>query len=476
MTNPRTRRPGASVILAGLVGSTLGCGASTPGLPSFPVPDSAGSALTILASAQGHADLPRLTTPFGTNGRFCETCHSVLNGWVLTPSDDLSRFTMGRKSPTPIDGGAPLSFADNATAADNDALDPLFRIVDAATSPLADASTAMARQTAYALLFTKALIRVGLPQPAAAEFNLTAVDDPYGYASASELSLYRRTLPMTNLAFEQTIMWDGRETANAQSVTAALTAQAADATLIHAQATVAPAADVLNAMVFGELNTYFAQQTDASAGDLTSDGATGGPDNLRTQSFYPGINAFPGPDPQGVVFSSDVFTLYAGWSSSSNPARASIARGQAIFDTRMFSVTGVSGLNDDLGQTMIQATCSTCHNTPNVGTSSQGLLFDIGVADSTRRTPDMPLYTFTNSSSGELRQTTDPGGALVTGKWSYMGRFKVPGLRGLAGRAPYFHDGSAASISDVVDYFDARFQIGLTAADEADLIAFLGAL
>jgi len=56
------------------------------------------------------------------------------------------------------------------------------------------------------------LIRVGLPVPANAEFELVAVDDPYGYAHAGDLSLFRRPLPSTNLRFLSTVMWDGRET------------------------------------------------------------------------------------------------------------------------------------------------------------------------------------------------------------------------------------------------------------------------
>ena len=48
--------------------------------------------------------------------------------------------------------------------------------------------------------------------PANAEFELVAVDDPYNFASAAELSLFRRPLPTTNLKFLSTVMWDGRET------------------------------------------------------------------------------------------------------------------------------------------------------------------------------------------------------------------------------------------------------------------------
>ena len=55
-----------------------------------------------------------------------------------------------------------------------------------------------------------AALRVGIGIPAGAEFTLVDVDDPYGYASASELSLFRRPLPSTNLAFLTGVMWDGR--------------------------------------------------------------------------------------------------------------------------------------------------------------------------------------------------------------------------------------------------------------------------
>ncbi|WP_394822285.1 hypothetical protein [Pendulispora albinea] len=57
-----------------------------------------------------------------------------------------------------------------------------------------------------------------------------------------------------------------------------------------------------------------------------------------------------------------------------------------------------------------------------------------------------------------------------------MNRFKVPNLRGLAGRPPYMHDGSAASLAAAVDYHDQRFDIHLSAKEKADLVAFLSAL
>jgi cytochrome c peroxidase len=65
---------------------------------------------------------------------------------------------------------------------------------------------------------------------------------------------------------------------------------------------------------------------------------------------------------------------------------------------------------------------------------------------------------------------------MATGKWADIGKFKGPILRGLAARAPYFHNGFAATLMDAVEFYDTRFQIGLTAREKADLVAFLQSL
>ena len=62
------------------------------------------------------------------------------------------------------------------------------------------------------MLLNKGNIRVGIGIPVGAEFTLEAVDDPYGYASETELSLFRRPMPSTNLKFISGVMWGGRET------------------------------------------------------------------------------------------------------------------------------------------------------------------------------------------------------------------------------------------------------------------------
>ena len=49
-------------------------------------------------------------------------------------------------------------------------------------------------------------------------------------------------------------------------------------------------------------------------------------------------------------------------------------------------------------------------------------------------------------------------------------------MRGLAARAPYFHNGSAATLMDVVNFYDERFGIGFTSDQKQDLVNFLNAL
>jgi cytochrome c peroxidase len=73
-------------------------------------------------------------------------------------------------------------------------------------------------------------------------------------------------------------------------------------------------------------------------------------------------------------------------------------------------------------------------------------------------------------------RTTDPGRALVSGKCADIGKTKGPILRGLAARAPFFHNGSAATLSDAVTFYNNRFTMGLTEQDKAALVAFLNSL
>jgi cytochrome c peroxidase len=119
--------------------------------------------------------------------------------------------------------------------------------------------------------------------------------------------------------------------------------------------------------------------------------------------------------------------------------------------------------------------CTTCHDSPNVGNHSLPLPLNIGLTDESRRTPDMPLYTF-QCNDGTIVKVTDPGRGLITGKCSDLGKFKGAILRGLAARAPYFHNGLAATLLDVVNFYDTRFNLHLSDQQKNDLVAFLKTL
>ena len=88
----------------------------------------------------------------------------------------------------------------------------------------------------------------------------------------------------------------------------------------------------------------------------------------------------------------------------------------------------------------------------------------------------MPLYTLRNRTTLVERQTTDPGRALRTGRWADVERFKTPSLRGLAARAPYFHNGIAATLRDVVIHYEQALGFVFTAEERDALVAFLEAL
>jgi hypothetical protein len=331
---------------------------------------------------------------------------------------------------------------------------------------------------------SRGLIRVGMNVPPDAEFVIESVDDPYNCGgSLSSASMYRRPLPSTNLRFLSAIMWDGRESPGTMSIRDGLLQQANDATLGHAQASTALSEDEKQQIVDFEMGLHSAQGRDMSARELNSASATGGAVQLSRQPFFIGINDPLGQNPTGAAFNPRAFTLFDAWApsaaSSHSPyaaARAAIARGQLLFNTHRIDIAGVSGLNDELHVATIAGTCTTCHDSPNVGNHSVKAPLNIGLTNADQRTPDMPLYTLRNTHTGDFTQTTDPGRAMVTGKWKDIGRFKGPVLRGLAARAPYFHNGSAATLLDVVNFYDRRFSMGLTDAEKADLVAFLRAL
>jgi len=410
-----------------------------------------------------------LENPFfkdiGTNGRRCVTCHQPASAWTITPANVEERFAASKGT------------------------DPIFSNNDGSNCEGVVANSVAERRAAYSLLLTRGLIRVGLDVPKDAQFAIESIEDPNRCGPATnDASLYRRPLPSTNVAFLSAVMWDGRESGPTTTIEQDLMHQANDATRGHAQAARDLTPDEAHRIMAFESGLFTAQERDAQAGNVNAQGAKGGARTLSRQPFFIGINDPIGLNPTGAAFDEDAFSLFAAWSAlKSSPrdpftdARRAIARGEQLFNSRAITISGVAGLN---GQTFangvtvpasITGSCTTCHDSPNAGSHSVKAPLNIGVADP-ERAAYLPIYTLRNRMTNALVRTTDPGRAMITGNWSDIGKFKGPVLRAVAARAPYFHNGSAATLEEVVDFYDTRFNMNLTAQEKADLVAFLRAL
>jgi cytochrome c peroxidase len=162
------------------------------------------------------------------------------------------------------------------------------------------------------------------------------------------------------------------------------------------------------------------------------------------------------------------------------------------------------------GQAVFQQNCMSCHNMPNVFGNRDhvngpppnfpplyGHTFDIGVAQRNLHHLDFRFY---DSATGALTTLVvpltredgavinvtvvdDTGAAAATGRYEDLHRFKVPQLRMISKLGPYFHDNSAATIEEVVDYFNGpdynqsvdgrQYPIHLSGPDREALLAFL---
>jgi cytochrome c peroxidase len=489
----------SSLALTGTFFFTAAQAADADGVQVFPDPTGIIATLDINGHVTDHGPFFQ---SLGINGRSCATCHvGASQAMSISAADVQARFA--------LTAGA----------------DPLFATIDGANCPSAQRGDA----ADHSLLLQHGLIRVFIPMPASAQFSISVIHDPYGCAvlanaagGAPFVSVYRRPLPTANLGFLSTIMFDGRETHEPlntlstfpANLRADLTQQASDAVTTHAQAPTAPSADVLADIVNFELGLFSAQAVDNNAGRLHVRGALGGPaflSSLQT-NYYPGINDALGADPHGLAFNPVSMTLYNAWDSISDrsgdfleglrdEARRAIAAGEVVFDTAPVNISNVRGLNDNaaLGKPgTFVGHCATCHDTPNVGNHSLALPLDIGTSHtplpgmesdpniiaalSQLSEPDLPVYLISgcpnpfNSGEPESFYTTDPGKALITGQCGDFNRGKGPVLRGLAARAPYFHNGSAANLHELVNFYDERFQMNLTEQQKSDLVAFLNSL
>jgi len=457
--------------------------------------DGSGVLGSVSTNAFGTGSTNGFFANLGTNGRTCGTCHVEADAWTFTP-----RHAQGLESDDPL-------FTPN----DGSDCPP--------TSPSQGPNSALSSE-----VLQYGLIRIELGILATANFALASATNPKGCkvppgspGVGGQLFLFRRPLPSTNLIFDSAIMWDGRETlerlttqANFQSLVPFLfdlADQANSATTGHAQGASIVGTPAQADIVAFETNLYTAQSLlfqlrQGLFAFLTADGAHGGPDYLEdtvAPEFFVGIN-----DPLNPPFTNANFDLYAAWEPTSptykslHPGEQAIGRGEAVFNNTTFVIHDVPGLNsapsnplynpaDPLAGQDINGGCAICHNNPNVGNHSTSLPINIGVTmaqpvnndgslNNVLDIANLPVYTLQNPATGASVAVTDPGKAMLSGKWTDIGKTKGPMLRGLAARAPYFHNGSAKDLTTVVNFYNQRFAIGLTTQQVTDLVAFLNAL
>jgi cytochrome c peroxidase len=448
-----------------------------------------GSHRTMSVNGQAIDDSNPFFQSLGTNGRACVNCHQPSAGMGITPVQVQALF--------------------NATQG----TDPLFRLNDGANGPNAPVATLAQRSAAYSLLRTKGLIRIPITLPQNRDFDVRVVLNPYASTGANppqntsipstasaELSFYRRPLLSANTRFISAVMWDGREAtvspvpANPRDVdNSGIQASQADApvrinmltqsnnaTLGHAQGA-NPLTDAQRAAIVDfQMNLVVAQLSDNVAGPLNAAGASGGPDALRNQLSFFGINDSHGGNPFGTAFNRNAMAMFGAWAgltgSAQNNRRASIARGEQIFNTKLIRIRNVRGVNDALGVDTLNGSCTTCHSHPNVGNHTDILPLDVGIANPAESDNVLPVFRVTNRATGASEETTDLGRAALTGKFADLNKMKGPTLRALSSRAPYFHNGSADNLREVIDFYNRRFGIGFTSQENTDLQAFLEAL
>lgn len=380
------------------------------------LPNPAGEAATF--SSKGSVNLTgEFFQAQGKNGQSCASCHIPEEAWSITPVTLQRLFD------------------------ETDGKHPVFSQLDS-NNPNMDVSTKEARRAAYSMLLTRAVFRRGgAPRPDS-EWELIAVEDPHGFASVNHLVHWRRSMPTINFALgSATVNWDGGSTAGTDQHAGLVNLT----TRLLTTALQGPSAppEVVNDIMDFQTSLLTAQVTVQGVGRLDEGGARGGVEALSTMKKEEGG-----------------FNIFDAWANNSDPLRAQIARGQEVFNSVNVS----------------HKSCIVCHNSANNGTNISNELFDIRTTSAEARTPDMPLYTFRNKRTGETIQLTDAGQGNVTGRWDDLGLFKTPTLRGLAARAPYFHNGSAATLEDVVRHYETRFGFVFTDQERADLVAFLKAL
>ena len=465
--------------------------AEFPTLASFP--NDHGSLSTIRLSQSETSSLATAEHPFfaaiGSNGRACITCHQ--------PSDAMSVSVSSIRERWELTAGK----------------DPLFAPVDGANCP--DASVGDA--ASHSLLLEHGLFRIFRPWPPRTaegvplepQFEIEVVRDPtgcnrhpqYGLHSREPMvSVYRRPRPVANVKYltavgfpfepknglplpidpetgqrmSGNLMADGRN--------GTLKIQAIEAALTHLQARSRPSDEQLRAILEFENTIFSAQSHDRWGGALTAEGAQGGP-QLLAQFAAGALQG--GAEP--------IWSEFKAWLDASEGAataeqlafRRSVARGAQSFATKTFLIWDSAGITSMGFGNPVRNTCAFCHNMQRTGLDVAPGQVDLGTTNEpfADPAPHLPLFKLTCKSGfrphphlGRVVYTSDPGYALTTGRCTDIGKITIQQMRGLAARAPYFSNGSASTLREVVDFYDRRYDIGYTEQEKQDLVNLMSVL
>jgi cytochrome c peroxidase len=174
--------------------------------------------------------------------------------------------------------------------------------------------------------------------------------------------------------------------------------------------------------------------------------------------------------------------------------RASIRRGHDVFFFRTFWIRDSMHLNTVGLGNPTKRTCATCHGMHMTAMDVANGWMDIGTTNQpwareapenpwSKEKPQMPLFRIECNADvpphpylGRVFYTQDPGRALISGKCNDVGTIVMQQFRGLAARAPYFANGSAASLRELIDFYDRRYNIQYSEQEKLDLEHFLGSL
>ena len=88
----------------------------------------------------------------------------------------------------------------------------------------------------------------------------------------------------------------------------------------------------------------------------------------------------------------------------------------------------------------------------------------------------IPEQSFTDSNLGRLHDPSETGMSAAYALRTANKRYRTSPLRGIWQHPPYFHDGSAATLPDVVTHYNGVLKLNLSAQEQADLVEYLKSL